>query len=71
MRVPIESGLVWAVVEDLQERRAPQVEHELRQHHELLGQTKGARVLAFVLAEALALYRKKEAQITLEYEYKH
>ena len=37
----VESGLIWRVVEDLQELRTTQVEHELRVKGEVLLEAEG------------------------------
>ena len=55
MQVPIEARFVRAVVEDLEELRPPEVEHELWVKGEVVLKTEAARIVLVVFAEFLTL----------------
>jgi hypothetical protein len=51
--LPVESSLVWRIVEDLQELTSPKVEHELRINREIRSQGETRRILLSVLCKLL------------------
>lgn len=51
--VPIVSGFIRRVVEDLQELTPPQMEHELRVNHEVVVESETARIVLPVLCKLL------------------
>lgn len=55
MDPPIVGCLVGRIVEHLKELGAPQMEHELREQAELLGETERPRIILVVFAESLDL----------------
>lgn len=52
--LPVESSLIWRVVEDLQELTSPQMEHELRIDAEIVREPETRRVFFSVIRELLA-----------------
>ena len=61
MQVPIEARFVRAVVEDLEELRPPEVEHELRVEGEVVRQPEAVGVVLVELAELLTLKKTRKA----------
>lgn len=57
--LPIEARFVRAVVEDLEELRPPEVEHELRVEGEVVRKPEAVGVVLVELAELLTLKNKK------------
>ena len=53
-RLPVVGSFIRAVVEDLEELRSPQVEHELRIERKIFRESKGGRILRSKFAEFLA-----------------
>jgi|FrelakmetLWP11LW_1041352.scaffolds.fasta_scaffold337267_1 hypothetical protein len=53
--LPVERGFIWTVVEDLQELRPPEVEHELRVEGEVVRQTETVWIVLRIFAKFLTL----------------
>lgn len=59
--IPVERGLIWAVVEDLQKLWSPQMVHKLRVQTEVVRQAEAVWVVFGVLSKLLTLWTNKNA----------
>ena len=51
---PVESRLVWTVIEDLQKLTSTEMEHELRINTEIIREPEACRILLSIVRELLA-----------------